>query len=116
MVFSAGNVLVLFIVVVILAIYRQLDRNNRSLEKVKRYAERVQAELDTLVEQKATAIKDMGIELEVHQQAAREVLKRIQTLEDGLSKRAEQIENIGNRIGDYDTALDELLQMTDRAQ
>ncbi|TVQ39360.1 MAG: hypothetical protein EA384_06955 [Spirochaetaceae bacterium] len=116
MVFSAGNVLVLFIVVVILAIYRQLDRNNRSLEKVKRYAERVQSELDTLVDQKATAIKDMGIELEVHQKAAREVLKRIQTLEDGLSKRAEQIENIGNRIGDYDTALDELLRMTDRAQ
>lgn len=116
MVFSAGNVLVLFIVVVILAIYRQLDRNNRSLEKVKRYAERVQSELDALVEQKATTIKDMGIELEVHQKAAREVLKRIQTLEDGLSKRAEQIENIGNRIGSYDAALDELLKLTERAQ
>ena len=116
MVFSAGNVLVLFIVLVILAIYRQLDRNNRSLEKVKRFAERVQGDLDALVEQKATAIKDMGIELEVHQRAAREVLKRIQTLEDGLSKRAEQIEKIGNRIGDYDTALDELLKMTGRAQ
>jgi len=116
MVFSAGNVIVLLIVLIVLAVYRQLDRNNRSLEKVKRYAEKVQGDLDAIVEQKSTAIKDMGIELEVHQKAAREVLKRIQTLEDGLSKRAGQIENIGSRIGDYDTALDELLKMTERAE
>jgi chromosome segregation ATPase len=116
MVFSAGNVIVLLIVLVILAIYRQLDRNNRSLEKVKRYAERVQADLDSIVEEKATQIKDMGIELEVHQKAAREVLNRIQSLEDGLNERASQIERIGTRIGDYDTALDELMKMTSQAE
>jgi chromosome segregation ATPase len=116
MVFSAGNLIVLTIVVIVLVVYRQIDRNNRSLEKVKRYADRVQDELDEIVEQKAIAIKDMGIELEVHQKAAREVLKRVQTIEEGLSKRATEIENIGERIGDYDTALSELLRMTKRAE
>ncbi|MFP4430254.1 MAG: SpiroCoCo family coiled-coil protein [Spirochaetaceae bacterium] len=114
--FSPGNVIVLLIVLIILAVYRQLDRNNRSLDKVKRYAERVVGDLDDLVQEKATAIRDMGIELEVHQKAARTVLDRIKELEDGLSKRAEQIERIGTRIGDYDTALDELLKMTERAE
>ena len=114
--FSPGNVIVLLIVLIILAVYRQLDRNNRSLDKVKRYAERVVGELDELVQEKATAIKDMGIELEVHQKAARTVLDRIKELEDGLNKRAEQIERIGTRIGDYDTALEELLKMTERAE
>ncbi len=114
--FSPGNVIVLLVVLIILAVYRQLDRNNRSLDKVKRYAERVVGELDDLVQEKATAIRDMGIELEVHQKAARTVLDRIKELEDGLSKRAEQIERIGTRIGDYDTALEELLKMTERAE
>ncbi|MFO7782953.1 MAG: hypothetical protein R6W94_15150, partial [Spirochaetia bacterium] len=83
---------------------------------MKRYAERVQADLDSIVEEKATQIKDMGIELEVHQKAAREVLNRIQSLEDGLNERASQIERIGTRIGDYDTALDELMKMTSQAE
>ncbi len=114
--FSPGNVIVLLIVLIILAVYRQMDRNNRSLDKVKRYAERVVGELDELVQEKSTAIRDMGIELEVHQKAARTVLDRIKELEDGLNTRAEQIERIGTRIGDYDTALEELLKMTQRAE
>ncbi|MFW6208072.1 MAG: LA_3659 family protein, partial [Spirochaetota bacterium] len=34
------------IVLVILAVYRQLDKNNRSLTKIKRYSEKIKEELD----------------------------------------------------------------------
>jgi DNA repair exonuclease SbcCD ATPase subunit len=114
--FSGADIVVLAIVGIVLFIYRQLDRNKRSLEKVKRYTTRVQEELETHVQDKVVAIKDMGIELEVHQKAAREVLKRVQAIESGLSDRAEEIDRIGSRIGEYDAALDELVQMTKRAQ
>ncbi|MFW5814687.1 MAG: SpiroCoCo family coiled-coil protein [Spirochaetota bacterium] len=114
--FSGADIIVIAIVLIVLFVYRQLDRNNRSLEKVKKYAERVHDELDAHVQEKVVTIKDMGIELEVHQKAAKEVLKRVQAIESGLNSRAEEIERIGTRIGEYDAALDELVEMTGRAQ
>ncbi|WP_455381659.1 SpiroCoCo family coiled-coil protein [Salinispira pacifica] len=113
---TVGYLIVIGIVLVILAVYRQLDRNNRSLEKVKRYADKVQGDLDGIVSQKAMELRDMSIEVDVHQKAAREVLKRIQGIEESLNTRAEQIEQIGSRINDYDGALDELVQMTRRVE
>ncbi|HUX11985.1 MAG TPA: hypothetical protein VMW87_03105 [Spirochaetia bacterium] len=111
-----GYLIVIGIVLIILAVYRQLDKNNRSLEKVKRYADKVQGDLDGIVSQKAIELRDMSIEVGVHQKAAKEVLKRIQAIEEGLNTRAVQIEEIGVRINDYDGVLDELVQMTRRVE
>lgn len=113
---TVGYLIVIGIVLVILAVYRQLDRNNRSLEKVKRYADKVQGDLDGIVSQKAMELRDMSIEVDVHQKAAKEVLKRIQGIEESLNTRAGQIEQIGSRINDYDGALEELVQMTRRVE
>ncbi len=113
---TVGYLIVIGIVLVILAVYRQLDKNNRSLEKVKRYADKVQGDLDGIVSQKAMELRDMSIEVDVHQKAAREVLKRIQGIEESLNTRAAQIEQIGSRINDYDGALEELVQMTRRVE
>jgi chromosome segregation ATPase len=113
---TVGNLIVIGVVLVILAVYRQMDRNNRSLEKVRRYADKIQIDLDGIVAQKAQELRDMSIEVDVHQKTAREVLKRIQSTEDGLSDRASQIDQINVRINDYDGALDELVQMTRRVE
>jgi len=113
---TVGNLIVIGIVVVILAVYRQMDRNNRSLEKVKRYADKVQLDLDAIVAQKAMELRDMSIEVDVHQKAAREVLKRVQSIEENLNSRAVQMDQIGSRINEYDGALEELVQMTRRVQ
>ena len=43
--FDAGNLITLGIVIVVLAAYRYLDRENRSLEKVKKFADRIRDEL-----------------------------------------------------------------------
>jgi chromosome segregation ATPase len=114
--FSGADVLVIGIVLIVLVLFRQLDRNNRSLDKVKRYADKVHDELEAHVQQKVVSIKDMGIELEVHQTAAKEVLRRVQAIEQSLNGRAEDIERIGTRISEYDSALDELVKMTERAE
>ncbi|MEE8440764.1 MAG: hypothetical protein V3S41_03515, partial [Spirochaetia bacterium] len=114
--FSGADIIVIAIVLITLVVYRQMDRNNRSLEKIKRYAGRVHDELEVHVQEKVTAIKDMGIEVEVHQKAAREVLKRVQGIESGLNARSEEIEHIGGRIHEYDEALAELVKMTARAE
>ncbi len=114
--FNIGDLVVLLIVVIILAVYRQLDRNNRSIDKVKRFVERAQNEMDEVVSEKVTMLKDIGIEIDVHQKAARQILSRIQSVEDGLEKRSESMEEIAQRLGEYERALDELVQMTRRTE
>lgn len=114
--FSIGDIVVLLVVVVILAIYRQLDNNNRSLDKVKRFVERIQAEMDEIVAEKVTMLKDIGIEVDVHQKAAAEVLKRINAIEADLTGRTGALEEIGTRLTQYEGALGDLVEMTRRTE
>ncbi len=116
MVFSLGNLIVLGIVIVILAIYRQLDRNNRTLEKVRKYADKVKEELDAVIAEKVRNLKDLAIELEVQQKTAKEILKRTQGIEDGMKQKLDSADVIASRIKEYDRVLAELVQMTRRAE
>ena len=114
--FDLGDLLTLIIVAVALIIYRQIDVNNRSLEKVKKFAEKMKEELAGYVDTKAQDLKNLSIEVDVHQKAAKEVLKRINVIESGLQQKAGDIENIFTRIASYDKALDELVKMTGRVE
>ncbi len=114
MLFSLGNLLTIAIVVVILAIYRQIDVNNRSLDKMKKYFNKIKEELDAIVEEKAMGIKDLSIELEVHEKTVKEVYNRIDQRSTELSLRNEEIENIHKKIDNYDSVLRELSEMTAR--
>ena len=114
MIFSFGNLLSIVIVLIVLIIYRQIDRNNRSLEKVKRFSDRMKDELAKSVEEKSAEMKNLAIELQVNMKAGKEVLKRVREVEDGLQQRAGGIEEIGKKIDGYDHALEELVGMTTR--
>jgi len=114
MLFTTGNLITLGIVVVILALYRQLDRDNRSLEKVKKFADKLQGDLSAYVDKRSEDLQRYGIELDVQQKAAKELLKRLQSVEEGLSARAEAIGQIEKRLGEYDSVLGRLMDMTAR--
>src|SRR6056297_108762 len=114
MVFSIGNILTLLIVLMILAVYRQLDKNNRSLTKIKRYSDKMKGELSSFVDGKTTELKNIGIELDVRQKTGKEILKRIKATEDDLEQRASSMQQIIQRITEYDNALNELKEMTHR--
>lgn len=116
MVFTVGNLLVIGIVLVILAIFRQLDRNSKTLDKVRRYAEKAKEELDRVVLERVQNLKDLAIELDIHQKAGKEILKRIQTIEEGIQEKFAAVDTIGTRIKDYDKALSDLIEMTRRAE
>ena len=112
MLFSIGNIITILIVLIILALYRQLDRNNRSLDKVRRYTEKVTSDLEAFVDNKTQDMKNLAIEIDVHQKTGKEVLKRITAIEEGISTRAEDITSINERINKYDRAINELMGMT----
>jgi len=112
MLFTIGNFITLGVVLVVLFIYRQMDRDNRSLEKVKKYADRLRDELDAYVDKRAEDLKSFGIDLDVRQKAARVALDRIQAVQEGLAARAEAIGGIEKRLGEYDDALARLMKLT----
>ena len=114
MIFSFGNLLSIIIVLVVLIIYRQIDRNNRSLEKVKRFSDKMKGELASTVEEKSAEMKNLAIELQVNMKAGKEVLKRVREVEGGLKERAEGIDDIRKKIDSYDHAIEELVGMTSR--
>lgn len=114
--FTIGNIITLLVVAVVLAVYRQLDKNNRSLEKIKRYSDKIKDELDTYVDGKTVEVKNFAIELDVHQETGKAILNRISKAEDHLESRASYIEKMYERINEYDKALNELTQMTGRVQ
>jgi len=116
MIFSFGNLLAVFIVLVILIIYRQLDRNNRSLEKVKKYSDKIKDDIGALVDRKTAEMKDLAIELQVNLKTGKEVLKRVRDSEDALAQRAKGIDAVGVRLDGYDKALEELVAMTSRVE
>jgi chromosome segregation ATPase len=114
MIFSLGNLLAIFIVLIILVIYRALDRNNRSLEKVKRFSDKIRDSLAALVEEKTAEMKNLSIELGVNLKTGKEVLKRVREVEEELSKKASGVGEINARLAGYDKSLAELVDMTAR--
>jgi chromosome segregation ATPase len=115
--FTVGNLLTLGIVVLLLILYRQLDRNNRSLEKVKKYADKLKDEIRVYTEERGEVVKDFIYKLGVEQLAARELMDRLQKMtEEELSRKAEAINRIDERIKAYDVSMEELVKMTARVQ
>ena len=112
MIFAIGDLIILLIVVVALVVYRQLDKNNRSLDKIRKYTDKVQSDLDGLVQSKTNDIKNLSIELEVHLKTAKEVLKRISAMEDNISGKTKGVDEIRKRINEYDKSINELVSMT----
>ncbi|MDR2021007.1 MAG: hypothetical protein LBQ14_09610 [Treponema sp.] len=116
MIFTVGNLLTLGIVALALILYRQLDRNNRSLDKMRKYGDRLKEELSAFVLEKESAVKDYAVELDVHQKSAKELMKRVHLTDEELAAKAEAVSRIDERISAYDTALEELVRMTARVQ
>jgi hypothetical protein len=116
MIFTTGNLLTLGIVLVALVLFRQLDRNNRSLEKLRKYGERLRDDLAAFVAEREAAVKDYAVELDVQRKAAKELLNRIVSVEEGFAARVEGVAKIDERLSSYDKSLEELLRMTARAQ
>ncbi|MGA2975746.1 MAG: hypothetical protein ABSF77_10595 [Spirochaetia bacterium] len=114
MFFSIGDIITLVVVLLILVIYRAVDRNNRSLEKIKRFNDKITENLSTLVAEKTAQVKDLSLELQSSLKMGKEILARARGVEEILQSRAGDVETIQKRLSDYDKALAELTAMSGR--
>jgi len=109
-----GLVITASITVFILLIYRQLDRGNRSLDKVRRYADMVRAKLTEFIDEKTSEIKDISIELQVNLKTGKEILKKVQSIETELNDKINGISTVQAQVEDYEASLANLSDMSQR--
>ena len=110
--FSIGNLITLLVVVAILFVYRHLDTRRGSLEKVKRYADRVAKGVAQSVDRKAAEVQDLAIELQVNLKTGAELLKRVRSVAEGLAERAAEVDRLGERLQAHDAAVQQMAGRT----
>ncbi|MDR1507359.1 MAG: hypothetical protein LBI67_09695 [Treponema sp.] len=114
--FTVGNILTLGICALAIILVRYLDRHNRSVDLARNYGRQLKEEIAAFAEEKAAAVRDYGVELDVKKSAAKEVLSRLAVTEGDLSEKADAVNRIGERITAYDKSLEELIHMTGRVE
>jgi len=114
--FTVGNIITLGIVLLILILFRQMDRNNRSRNLIRDYSERLKKELGDFVKEQERAVKDYAISLNVERDSAKELMKRLQQTEEELAEKAEAMARIESQLKTYEDSLAELENMTGRVQ
>ena len=102
---SLGNLATLLLVVVVLVIFRHFDLKNRSLDKTRRYAERIAKRMAESIEQKAAAHHDLAIELQLNLKTGKELLRRVREVEEALGERTRELAAFNDRISSHAEAV-----------
>ena len=106
--FDGGDILVILLVVIAFFLFRRFDRTGRSLEKVRRYADKSKTDLDAIVRERELGLKDLAVDLEVQEKTNREILARAEAAREEIMSRAEELESRVERIETHEKALEDL--------
>lgn len=117
--FSPGNIVTLCISIALIVIFRQMDRNNRSIEKAKKFGDKLKDELDGFVRERTGKLEESSLTLDVQQAKAVAAVNRLEKIredlekkEAGLLERTKAVEGFGKQIEAYDATIKQLLEMT----
>ncbi|MDR0540251.1 MAG: hypothetical protein LBG74_07100, partial [Spirochaetaceae bacterium] len=120
MIFSPGNFITLLIVLFSFILLRWLDRRNRNLARAREYGEqfktKIKEELSDYAASLRRDIKDYGLDLGVHTNAAKALKSNIDAGLTALREREQQIESINEHLQNYTALLKELDSQSARVQ
>ena len=121
--FTPGNIITLCITLVLVILFRQVDKNNRSLEKIKKFGDKLKDDLDAFIKERTAKLEESTIALNVEQTKAVAAVKRLEAIRDdlaqkeaGLLERTKAVEGFGKQISSYDSTIKKLLEMTALAE
>ena len=121
--FTPGNIITLCISVVLILLFRQMDSNNRSIEKVKKFGDKLKDELESFIRERSAKLDESSIALDVQQAKAVAAVNRLESIreeiakkEEGLLERTKAVSEFGKQIESYDATIKQLLEMTALAE
>ena len=117
------NIITLVICVGIIISFRQNDKNNRSIEKARRYGEKIKEDLESFINEKQSNLSEVSTELEVQQTRAIAAVKKLDDIYNEfmsksgtLESRSEAIKEIDRYIIKSDQTVQKLMDMTALAE
>ena len=101
------NLITLVICIGIIIAFRQSDKNNRSIEKAKKYGDKIKEDLEAFVNEKNSTLSDLSTELGVQQSKAIATVKRLDDLRAMFLEQTETVEARSAAIQDIDRYITE---------
>jgi len=115
--FDFGDFLTIGIVLLVLLLIRLMDRGTRSITSIRKHIEKSKEEIANFINQESGIINNFIVSFDVEKKSATELLRRLQTItREELAQKVQALTMIDDRIRDYDSSLEELVQMTGRVQ
>ncbi len=120
---SPGNIITLCVSVALIVVFRQMDRNNRSIEKAKKYGDKLKDELEAFIRDRTGKLDESSLALDLQQTKAVAAVNRLEKIredlerkEAGLLERTKAVEGFGKQVEAYDATIKRLLEMTAAAE
>lgn len=117
------NIITVAVCLIMLIVFRRLDKKNRSIEKVKKFTDKILADFEDKFEKRVMQLENAGSELDVKQIQALAAVKKLEQekthFEESaadFSSRTAQLDDVKNRILSYENVINELLEMTERVE
>lgn len=119
MIFTPGNIITFVICLFLLILFRHFDKNNRSIEKVKKFGDKLKDDLDVFIKERTLHLEESSLSLDVEQQRAIAAVKRLESIREDLVKREEElsgrtstVNDMGSQLQTYEATMKQLLNMT----
>lgn len=116
---TTGNILTIGICLLLLILFRQLDKNNRSIERVRKYSEKLKGDLDQFFAENKNKLDESILSLSLEQTKAVATVNRLEAMQQAMilneqevEERIKQVAYIDEQLQNYNKSLDDLLQMT----
>ncbi|HQL04540.1 MAG TPA: hypothetical protein PLU33_05330, partial [Treponemataceae bacterium] len=117
------NVITLALCLSIVLIFRQLDKNSRSIDKVRKFSDKVKGEFELHFAKKKEELQNASVELDLKQSQSVAAVKRLEKIIEEFDAKTKTYENhisavtqLEQRAGEYDTLIKTLFDMTERVE
>ncbi len=118
-----GDIIVIVVCVGIILIFREIDKQNRSFEKIKKFSDKILADFGEYFKNQTSLVKNAGVELDVKQSQAVAAVTRFEETINEFEKRTAKlhekltiVDDIEKRLATYDTSINDLFEMTERVE
>ena len=117
------NIVTMAVCLGALFVFRQLDKKNRSIEKVKKFTDKVFDDFDNYFKEKSRDMQNSGTELSTAQSEAVAAIKRLEKIKQeteehlaGLDQTNSAVLEIQERINKFDSLIKDVIEMTGAAE
>ena len=100
------NFITMFVCIAMVLIFRQMDSNNKSIDKIKRFSDKLKEDLDGYFKGRTESLQNAAIDLDTKQTQSIASVKKLKKIEEDFAVRSQEIEDKINALSEIETRID----------